>query len=223
MREASRAKGDSRVVAASDFFSFNVQRRENFDEFDRAKGNREAVVEGPAVEPWLEDPGDARRRIDAELNGGGRGGGFGGGAGYGGGFYGVTVSAATLRRGSEGIDRRPARRRRRARSVPARRRRRRGGGGRGGYETGAGATARGYREPRGDVGPAGFSRIGSGRGDSRGPRTEATSAGARSGGIRCREGWATTASGSERTSASIPPSSCGSSRTVTSDVIGNLT
>ena len=68
VREASRAKGDSRVVAASDFFSFNVQRREDFDEFDRAKGNREAVVEGPAVEPWLEDPGDARRRIDAELN-----------------------------------------------------------------------------------------------------------------------------------------------------------
>jgi hypothetical protein len=60
-----------KVIAASDFFSFNVQRREDFDEFDRSKGNREALVDGPTVEPWLEDPGDARRRIDDELNAGG--------------------------------------------------------------------------------------------------------------------------------------------------------
>lgn len=41
VEEAAEAKGDARVVAASDFFVFNVARREEFDDFDRAKGNRE--------------------------------------------------------------------------------------------------------------------------------------------------------------------------------------
>ena len=162
VREASRAKGDSRVVAASDFFSFNVQRRENFDEFDRAKGNREAVVEGPAVEPWLEDPGDARRRIDAELNGGGRGGGFGGGAGYGGGFYGGDRFGGD----SYGGDRRGSTGGPRGGGGGRGQYQQRGGGGgrggvgRGGYETRGGRDGPGgYRESRGGTSDrAGFSR-----------------------------------------------------------------
>lgn len=49
VREAIEAKGDNRVVAASDFFSFNVQRREEFDDYDRAKGNRDALFAGPMI------------------------------------------------------------------------------------------------------------------------------------------------------------------------------
>ena len=56
------AEGDSRVVAASDFFSFNVQRRESFDDIDRAKGNRDDIFNGPDVTPVREDVGDARRQ-----------------------------------------------------------------------------------------------------------------------------------------------------------------
>ena len=151
VREASRAKGDSRVVAASDFFSFNVQRRENFDEFDRAKGNREAVVEGPAVEPWLEDPGDARRRIDAELNGGGRGGGFGGGAGYGGDYGGDRRGSTGGARGGGGG---------RGQYQRGGGGGRRGVGGRGGYETRGGRDGPGgHRESRGrSTDRAGYSR-----------------------------------------------------------------
>ena len=76
VREASDAKGDARVVAASDFFSFNIQRRESFDECDRAKGNRDAIFAGPSVAPRLETMEDARRRFDA--GGGGYGGGYAG-------------------------------------------------------------------------------------------------------------------------------------------------
>ena len=70
--EAARAKGDRRVVAASDFFSFNVQRRESFDACDDQKGDRRALFRGPDVSPRLEPPEAARRRID-----GGGGGGYG--------------------------------------------------------------------------------------------------------------------------------------------------
>jgi ribonuclease Z len=63
VREAAHAKGDLRVVAASDFFSFNVQRREMFDDSDRAKGNREALFDGPSVAPPLETYEDARARM----------------------------------------------------------------------------------------------------------------------------------------------------------------
>jgi len=49
VREAIEAKGDNRVVAASDFFSFNVQRREEFDDYDRAKGNRDGLFAGPMM------------------------------------------------------------------------------------------------------------------------------------------------------------------------------
>ena len=49
VQEAIEAKGNNRVVAASDFFSFNVQRREEFDECDRAKGNRESLFAGPPL------------------------------------------------------------------------------------------------------------------------------------------------------------------------------
>lgn len=69
VREAAEAKGDSRVVAASDFFAFNVQRREAFDDVDRAKGNREAIFDGPEVTPARESVGDARRRIDSGFAG----------------------------------------------------------------------------------------------------------------------------------------------------------
>ena len=55
------------MVAASDFFMFNVGRREEFDDIDRFKGDRTSIFEGPCVAPMLEDVGDARRRI----NGGG--------------------------------------------------------------------------------------------------------------------------------------------------------
>ena len=79
VREASEAKGDARVVAASDFFSFNVQRRESFDDCDRAKGNRDAIFAGPSVAPRLETVEDARRRFDAGGGGGGYGGGYAGG------------------------------------------------------------------------------------------------------------------------------------------------
>jgi len=48
VEEAKEAKGDSRVVAASDFFVFNVGRRELFDEFDLAKGDRSALFAGDA-------------------------------------------------------------------------------------------------------------------------------------------------------------------------------
>ena len=48
VEEAKEAKGDSRVVAASDFFVFNVGRRESFDEFDLAKGDRSALFAGDA-------------------------------------------------------------------------------------------------------------------------------------------------------------------------------
>ena len=144
VREASRAKGDSRVVAASDFFSFNVQRREDFDEFDRAKGNREAVVEGPAVEPWLEDPGDARRRIDAELNKAPMGGMGGRGGGYGGDRFGDSYGGD--RRGSTGGPRGGGG----GRGQYQRGGGGRGGGGRGGYETRGGRDGPGgYRESRG--------------------------------------------------------------------------
>ena len=84
VREASEAKGDARVVAASDFFSFNVQRRESFDDCDRAKGNRDAIFAGPSVAPRLETVEDARRRFDAGGGGGGYAGGYAGG--YGGGY-----------------------------------------------------------------------------------------------------------------------------------------
>ncbi|OUS42127.1 beta-lactamase-like protein [Ostreococcus tauri] len=46
VEEAAEAKGDSRVIAASDFFVFNIARRETFDDFDRCKGNREHLFEG---------------------------------------------------------------------------------------------------------------------------------------------------------------------------------
>ena len=65
VREAARAKGDARVVAASDFFVFNVQRRERFDEVDDAKGNRDALFDGPLVAPTLETHEDARRRMES--------------------------------------------------------------------------------------------------------------------------------------------------------------
>lgn len=69
VREASKAKGDSRVVAASDFFTFNVQRRECFDDIDRAKGKRDVVFDGPDVTPLREDVVEARRRIDSGIAG----------------------------------------------------------------------------------------------------------------------------------------------------------
>jgi ribonuclease Z len=69
VREASEAKGDSRVVAASDFFAFNVQRRESFDECDRLKGDREGLFSGPTIAPTLELYEDARRRLDAGVKG----------------------------------------------------------------------------------------------------------------------------------------------------------
>ena len=65
VREAAQAKGDDRVVAASDFFAFNVRRRERFDATDDAKGNRDALFDGPLVAPALETHEDARRRMDA--------------------------------------------------------------------------------------------------------------------------------------------------------------
>ena len=65
VREAAQAKGDDRVVAASDFFAFNVRRRERFDATDDAKGNRDALFDGPLVAPALETYEDARRRMDA--------------------------------------------------------------------------------------------------------------------------------------------------------------
>ena len=65
VREAARAKGDARVVAASDFFVFNVQRRERFDEVDDAKGDRDALFAGPLVAPTLETHEDARRRMES--------------------------------------------------------------------------------------------------------------------------------------------------------------
>ena len=130
VREASIAKGDMKVIAASDFFSFNVQRREDFDEFDRSKGNREALVDGPTVEPWLEDPGDARRRIDDELNaGGGR---------FNGGFTSNDYGASRERKQSYGGGGRG-----RGRGGG-------GGGGRGGYQQrGGGGRGRGGYDTRG--------------------------------------------------------------------------
>lgn len=64
VREAAQAKGDDRVVAASDFFAFNVRRRERFDAIDDAKGNRDALFDGPLVAPTLETHEDARRRME---------------------------------------------------------------------------------------------------------------------------------------------------------------
>jgi ribonuclease Z len=64
VREAAQAKGDDRVVAASDFFAFNVRRRESFDAIDDAKGNRDALFDGPLVAPTLETHEDARRRME---------------------------------------------------------------------------------------------------------------------------------------------------------------
>lgn len=45
--EAIQAKGDNRVVAASDFFVFNVRRRESPDAYDSAKGDRSVLFAGP--------------------------------------------------------------------------------------------------------------------------------------------------------------------------------
>ena len=69
VREAAQAKGDARVVAASDFFVFNVQRRENFDETDDAKGDRDGLFDGPLVAPTLETYEDAKARMDAGVKG----------------------------------------------------------------------------------------------------------------------------------------------------------
>ena len=69
VREAAEAKGDKRVVAASDFFAFNVQRRESFDKTDDAKGNRDALFDGPLIAPLLETYEDARRRMDSGVKG----------------------------------------------------------------------------------------------------------------------------------------------------------
>ena len=69
VREAAQAKGDARVVAASDFFVFNVQRRERFDETDDAKGDRDALFDGPLVAPTLETYEDAKARMDAGVKG----------------------------------------------------------------------------------------------------------------------------------------------------------
>ena len=64
VREAAHAKGDDRVVAASDFFAFNVQRREGMDEIDLAKGCRDALFSGPSVAPVAEEYHVARRRME---------------------------------------------------------------------------------------------------------------------------------------------------------------
>jgi ribonuclease Z len=69
VREAAQAKGDARVVAASDFFVFNVQRREKFDETDDAKGDRDGLFDGPLVAPTLETYEDAKARMDAGVKG----------------------------------------------------------------------------------------------------------------------------------------------------------
>ena len=47
VNEAIQAKGDNRVVAASDFFVFNVRRRESPDAYDSAKGDRSVLFAGP--------------------------------------------------------------------------------------------------------------------------------------------------------------------------------
>jgi len=67
--EAIQAKGDNRVVAASDFFVFNVRRRESSDAYDSAKGDRSVLFAGPRkTTPKLvvvEDHHNARDEADA--------------------------------------------------------------------------------------------------------------------------------------------------------------
>jgi ribonuclease Z len=67
--EAIQAKGDNRVVAASDFFVFNVRRRESPDAYDSAKGDRSVLFAGPRkTTPKLvvvEDHNNARDDADA--------------------------------------------------------------------------------------------------------------------------------------------------------------
>ena len=63
VEEAKEAKGDSRVVAASDFFVFNVGRREEFDDFDFAKGDRSVLFASPhktTPETFIVDQEDGR-------------------------------------------------------------------------------------------------------------------------------------------------------------------
>ena len=63
VEEAKEAKGDSRVIAASDFFVFNVGRREEFDDFDFSKGDRSVLFASPrktTPETFVVDQDDGR-------------------------------------------------------------------------------------------------------------------------------------------------------------------
>ena len=66
VEEAKEAKGDSRVIAASDFFVFNVGRREEFDDFDFSKGDRSVLFASPrktTPETFVVDQDDGPRVV----------------------------------------------------------------------------------------------------------------------------------------------------------------